>query len=56
MSKIVNFLNDESGVTAAEYGLILAAVAVVIIAAVGTLGTNINTKFTAAGTAIGTAA
>ena len=37
--------SDESGVTAIEYGLIAALIAVVIIGAVTTLGENLNTVF-----------
>ena len=39
------FLNDQAGVAAVEYGLIAALVAVVIIGAVTTLGTNLSAKF-----------
>ena len=46
MSKIVAFLKDESGATAIEYGLIAAGIAVVIIAAVNTVGTKLNATFT----------
>jgi len=53
MSKFVSrFVKDESGATAIEYGLIVALIAVVIISAVTTLGTNLNAKFTQAGSAI----
>ena len=46
MSKFVTkFLNDESGATAIEYGLIAALIAVVIITAVTALGSTIKTKF-----------
>ena len=38
-------MNDESGAAAAEYALILALIAVVIIAALPTLGTNISSVF-----------
>jgi len=38
-------LRDESGATAIEYGLIAALIAVVIIAAVTTVGTNLSTTF-----------
>ena len=38
---------DRSGVTAVEYGLIAAGVAVALIAVVGPLGTAIAGKFTA---------
>ncbi len=47
------FLNDESGATAIEYGLIAALIAVVIISAVSKLGTNLSNKFTRVGTSIG---
>jgi pilus assembly protein Flp/PilA len=40
------FLDDQSGVTAIEYGLIAGLIAVVIIGAVTTLGTHISAKFT----------
>lgn len=40
------FAKDESGATAIEYGLIAALIAVAIIAVLGTIGTNLNTKFT----------
>jgi len=39
------FVRDEEGVTAIEYGLIAALIAVVIITAVTTVGTNLNTIF-----------
>jgi pilus assembly protein Flp/PilA len=46
MSKFVTrFIRDESGATAIEYGLIAALIAVVIIGAVTTLGTNLSSKF-----------
>jgi pilus assembly protein Flp/PilA len=44
------FIKDESGATAIEYGLIAALIAVGIIAAATTLGTNISTTFRAIGT------
>jgi pilus assembly protein Flp/PilA len=43
---IVRFLNDDSGATAIEYGLIAAGISIAIIAAVNGLGTNLNAKFT----------
>lgn len=46
MSKFISqFINDESGATAIEYGLIAALIAVVIIAAVGALGTQLSATF-----------
>ncbi len=43
---------DESGATAIEYGLIAAAIAVVIITAVTTLGDRLCTTFTAVSNAV----
>ncbi|MFN3212660.1 MAG: Flp family type IVb pilin [Henriciella sp.] len=40
-----NFFKNESGATAIEYGLIAALIAVAIIGAVSTLGTNTSTTF-----------
>ena len=45
------FAKDESGATAIEYGLIAALIAVVIITAVTTVGTNLNATFTKVGKA-----
>lgn len=42
---IRDFWNDEQGVTAIEYGLLAALIAVAIIAGAGLLGTNLNTMF-----------
>lgn len=52
MTFIKNFIQDESGVTAIEYGLIAALIAVVIIGAVRIIGVDLNTAFTAIGAAI----
>ena len=41
----IRFLQDESGATAIEYGLIAAGIAVVIIAAVQLVGSNLNGTF-----------
>lgn len=45
MRFLVRFLNDETGATSIEYGLIAALIAVVIITAVTNLGTTLRTKF-----------
>ena len=42
---VTRFLQDESGATAIEYGLIAAGIALAIIAAVNGLGTKLNSKF-----------
>ncbi|MBN9460327.1 MAG: Flp family type IVb pilin [Burkholderiales bacterium] len=48
------FARDEEGVTAIEYGLIAALIAVVIAAAVAIVGTQLNTVFTNIGTCLRT--
>jgi pilus assembly protein Flp/PilA len=49
MSKFGNglicFLREDDAVTAIEYGLIAALIAVVIIASVGAVGNNLNQVF-----------
>ena len=45
MNAIINFLNDDQGATAIEYGLIAALVSVVIITVLTTLGTNLTSTF-----------
>ena len=49
---IQKFVRDEEGVTAIEYGLIAALIAVVIIAAVTIVGTQLRATFTAIGAAL----
>ena len=45
MTSLKRFINDESGATAIEYGLIAALIAVVIIGTVTTLGGRIDGAF-----------
>jgi pilus assembly protein Flp/PilA len=45
MKAIQKFIRDEEGVTAIEYGLIAALIAVVIITAVTSVGTHLDTVF-----------
>jgi len=53
MSKLfVRFLNDESGATAIEYGLIAAGISLAIIGAVNGIGGNLSTKFGAINTSL----
>jgi len=42
---VKRFWADEEGVTAIEYGLLAALIAVVIIAGAALVGTNLNTLF-----------
>jgi pilus assembly protein Flp/PilA len=50
--KFQQFLADESGATAIEYGLIAAGIALAIITMVNTIGTTLNDKFTTINTKI----
>jgi pilus assembly protein Flp/PilA len=53
MSKLfARFLNDESGATAIEYGLIAAGISLAIIGAVNGIGTSMSTKFGAINTSL----
>lgn len=45
MEMIKNFMQEEDGVTAIEYGLIAALIAVVIIASVELVGTSLDRIF-----------
>ena len=48
-------LNDKSGATAIEYGLIAALVSVAIIAAVTSVGSNLTATFNSIAAALGAA-
>jgi pilus assembly protein Flp/PilA len=43
--KMLQLFREEQGQAMTEYGLIIALVAVVVITALGLIGTNLNTKF-----------
>ena len=45
MGRISAFINDESGATAIEYGLIAAGIAIAIITAVQGVGTKLCSNF-----------
>ena len=45
MKTVKNFIQDESGATAIEYGLIAALISVAAIGAMTTLGTKLRTLF-----------
>jgi len=49
---LTRFVEDESGATAIEYGLIAAGISVAIITVVGTLGSGLKTTFTSIQTAV----
>jgi pilus assembly protein Flp/PilA len=46
MERIKNFFKDEAGASAVEYGLLVSLIAVAIIIAVQTLGSNLKQTFT----------
>ena len=53
MAKLfARFLQDQTGATAIEYGLIAAGIALAIIAVVNGLGSNLNTQFTSINTSL----
>jgi pilus assembly protein Flp/PilA len=56
LRKITNFRRDEKGVTALEYGLIAALIAVVIISAVSYLGKSVSKAFNEVGSAVNSTA
>ena len=45
MERIRNFLRDETGASAVEYGLLVALIAAVIVGAVTLLGGNLKATF-----------
>jgi pilus assembly protein Flp/PilA len=49
MRYLKDFLKNESGATAIEYGLIASLIAVVIISGVTTVGNKLKTTFTEVG-------
>jgi len=52
---VTRFMNDESGATAIEYGLIAALISVGIIAAATSLGNNVANKFNTVSNAVSAA-
>ncbi len=50
---LTKFINDESGATAIEYGLIAALIAVVLITALSLIGTTMSSKFNTVATKVG---
>lgn len=53
MKSIKNFFRDESGATAVEYGIMVAAIAAVIILIVNSIGQKVLTAFTTVDTNLG---
>ena len=55
MNGLLKFIKSEQGATAVEYGLMVALIAVVIIAAVAFVGTSTSQKYSMVGSTIGAA-
>lgn len=53
---IMNFIRDEEGATAIEYGLIAALIAVVIVGGLTLIGTNLEAMFQSIATKVGVTA
>jgi pilus assembly protein Flp/PilA len=52
---LTRFLQDQSGATAIEYGLIAAGISVAIIAVVNSLGSQLKTTFSTVSSQLATA-
>jgi len=50
--KFIEFVSNEKGATAIEYGLIAALIAVMIITGLTTVGTNLNTALAGIATSL----
>jgi pilus assembly protein Flp/PilA len=53
--RLTDMVGSEDGATAAEYGVLVALIAAVIIAGATLLGNNVNTKLNDVGTTVGAA-
>ena len=53
LTAIRQFIREEEGASAVEYGLMAALIAAVIITAVTSIGTNLTTTFNTVATALG---
>ena len=52
-TKVRTFILDEEGASAVEYGLLVAGIAVVVMASIYLIGTNLNTTFDTVGQKLG---
>jgi pilus assembly protein Flp/PilA len=44
-AKVKQFIREEEGASAVEYGLLVAGIAVAVMVSIYLIGTNLNTKF-----------
>lgn len=52
-TQVKTFILDEGGASAVEYGLLVAGIAVVVMASIYLIGTNLNSKYSAVATQLG---
>ena len=52
-NQLLKFLRDEEGLTIVEYAVAGGLITVAVVAAFGILGTNVNNRITALGSAVG---
>lgn len=52
MNELQQFLREDEGAAAIEYGLLAGLIAVAIVTTTGVIGTNLNTVFTFVSTAL----
>ena len=55
MTKVIEFLKNEEGISAIEYGLIAGLIGLAAVAGFTALGNQVNSSFTAVGTQLGSA-
>ena len=56
MEKLLNFLKDEEGATAVEYGVLVALIIAILVGVIATLGGKIKDAFQAVVDALSTPA
>ena len=52
-AKVKQFIREEEGASAVEYGLLVAGIAVVVMVSIYLIGTNLNAKFDSVATQLG---
>lgn len=52
LNRLILMIRDEEGATMVEYGLLVALIALVALAAVSTLGVNLSTLFNSVATSV----
>ena len=52
-TKVRTFILDEEGASAVEYGLLVAGIAVVVMASIYLIGTNLNTMYSSVAAQLG---